>query len=319
MSNEESERDMSADGLRCGFVAIIGQPNVGKSTLMNSILGVKVAITTNKPQTTRNRILGVKTFEGRGQIAFLDTPGIHRSKKRLNRAIVRAATEVLDEVDMILHMVDASDCVAGFERDGNPIIGDEQVVLDVLKQTELPVYLVLNKIDRVKDKGLLLPVIEALSTQGDYAEVVPVSALNAENTDVLVTLLLQGLPESPPLFPQDMITDKAERFIAAEFVREQVMKMTHKEIPYSVAVEVEKFEDEPRGNLIRVSAVIHVERDSQKGIIIGARGSRLKKIGESARRQMEQLFGKKVFLETFVRVQSGWSEDPRSLQRFGYE
>jgi GTP-binding protein Era len=309
----------SIDGLRSGFAAIVGQPNVGKSTLMNSILGVKVAITTNKPQTTRNRILGVKTFPGKGQVAFLDTPGIHHSKKRINRAIVRAATETFEEVDIILHIVDARACVAIFERTGTPIDEDEELVLGELQKVDVPRYLVLNKIDLVEQKIALLPVIEALTERSDYVEVIPTSALTGENAETLIDVILQGLPEGMPLFPDDMITDQAERFIAAEFIREQVMLKTKKEIPYSVAVEVENFEDVPRKDLIRISAVIHVERSSQKGIIIGSKGARLKEIGTAARAQMEQLFGKKVFLETFVRVQEGWSEDPRSLQRFGYE
>jgi GTP-binding protein Era len=274
---------------------------------MNSILGVKVAITTNKPQTTRNRILGVKTFPGKGQVAFLDTPGIHHSKKRINRAIVRAATETFEEVDIILHIVDARACVAIFERTGTPIDEDEELVLGELQKVDVP------------QKIALLPVIEALTERSDYVEVIPTSALTGENAETLIDVILQGLPEGMPLFPDDMITDQAERFIAAEFIREQVMLKTKKEIPYSVAVEVENFEDVPRKDLIRISAVIHVERSSQKGIIIGSKGARLKEIGTAARAQMEQLFGKKVFLETFVRVQEGWSEDPRSLQRFGYE
>lgn len=311
--------EMAHDGMRCGFVAIVGQPNVGKSTLMNGILGVKLAIATHKPQTTRNRILGVKHYPERGQVAFLDTPGIHTSKKRLNQAIVRIATDTLEEVDLVCHLVDAPWCVAAFERDGDPIVGDERVVLGLLEQVDVPRVLVLNKIDLVEDKYSLLPVIDALVNAGRYDEVVPVSALTGENVDNLVDVLIEGLPESPPLFPEDMITDQAERFIAAEFVREQVMLQTRKEIPYSVAVEVERFEDVPRKNLIRVSAVIHVERATQKGIIIGKGGERIKAIGAAAREQMQQLFGKKVFLETFVRVEKGWSEEPRSLQRFGYE
>lgn len=306
--------------MKSGFVAIVGQPNVGKSTLMNHILGVKLAIATNKPQTTRNRILGVKTFPGKGQIAFVDTPGIHASKKRLNQAIVRVAIDSLQEVDMVCHIVDVAHCASSLNREGDALAGDERMVLDALKDLEdTKRYLVLNKIDLLKDKSLLLPIIEQLTNEQTYDEVIPVSARDGDNIDTLTTQILAGLPEDFPMFPQDMLTDQAERFIAAEFIREQVMLQTNKEIPYSVAVEIERFEDAPRKDLIEISAVIHVERDSQKGIIIGSRGSRLKKIGVKSREQMEQFFGKKVFLETFVRVQQGWSEDPRSLGRFGYE
>lgn len=305
--------------LRAGFVAIVGQPNVGKSTLMNQILGVKLAITSSKPQTTRNRILGVRTFSGRGQLAFIDTPGIHASSKRLNRALVRQAVDSLDEVDAVVHIVDARWCISSMDKEGHPFPGDEEMVLDILSKASAPTILVLNKIDLVSDKFKLLPVIEALQERTEYTEVIPVSALDGENTEALVELLLTRLPDGGLLFPEDMLTDQAERFIAAEYVREQVMLQTKKEIPYSVAVEVEKFEDVPRRNLLQISAVIHVERDSQKGIIIGAKGARIKQIGQAARTQLEQFFGKKVFLETFVRVQQGWSEDGRSLQRFGYE
>ncbi len=305
---------------RSGFVAIVGQPNVGKSTLMNHILGVKLAIATNKPQTTRNRILGVKNYPGKGQIAFLDTPGIHSSKKRLNQALVRIAVDSLQEVDLVCHLVDVAHCASAFQKEGDALAGDEAMVLEALQGLEnVPCILVLNKIDLLKDKSVLLPIIEQLTQKQAYAHVLPVSALQGDQVDSLVDVIFGELPADFPMFPQDMITDQAERFIASEFVREQVMVLTKKEIPYSVAVEIERFEDVPRKDLIEVSAVIHVERDSQKGIIIGSKGSRLKQIGVRARAQMEQFFGKKVYLETFVRVQQGWSEDPRSLHRFGYE
>lgn len=306
--------------LRSGFVALVGQPNVGKSTLMNQLLGVKLAITSHRPQTTRNRILGVKTYPDQGQIAFVDTPGIHESKKRLNQAIVRAALGTLDDVDIVLHLVDASHCLSAFERDPeSPIDPREEHVLKLIERVEKPRFLILNKIDLVKPKAELLKVIEALTSRYAYDEVIPVSAADGENTDRLVEIILSKLPQQGLLFPEDMLTDQAEMFLAAEFIREQLMIQTNQELPYSVAVEIERFVDAPRKNIIEIMAVIHVERKSQKSIIIGSQGSRIKAIGQAARIQMEQFFGKKVFLETFVRVQENWSEDQRSLQRFGYE
>ena len=232
---------------------------------------------------------------------------------------MRTAIQSLSEVDLICHLVDAAHCVRAFEEQGDPIHGDEAFVFGKLERVDTPRFLVVNKIDLVSPKERMLPVIEALIERGDYAEVVPVSALTGDNVDTLVDVMLEQLPEHPPLFPEDMITDRAERFLAAEFVREQIMLETRREIPYSVAVEVESFEDVPGKDLVRISAIIHVERNSQKGIVIGKGGKRLKRIGAKAREQMEQLFGRQVYLETFVRVQQGWSEDPRSLGRFGYE
>ena len=230
---------------------------------------------------------------------------------------------MLDEqVDLICHLIDAPHALSALGRTGSAMAGDEQMVLsEILERApETPRYLVLNKIDRVADKGQLLPIIESLTSMASWTEIVPVSAINGENVDVLIDLMLSAMPvEEALLFPQDMITDQAERFIAAEFIRERLMLVTNKEIPYSLAVEVESMEDAPRKNLLHVSAVIHVERDSQKGIVIGKGGERLKRVGTEARQEMERFFGKKVFLELFVRVQEGWSEDARSLKRFGYE
>lgn len=306
--------------LPAGFVALVGQPNVGKSTLMNAILGIKLAIATSKPQTTRTRILGVQTFPEKGQLCFMDTPGIHESKKRLNRALNQAALQSLAEVDLVCHLVDAA-AIAGWQRrsgeEGLP--PEEEFVQKRLKQQGVEAVLVVNKVDALNDKLLLLPMIEKLTEAGEYLDVVPVSALKKENLDQLVDVLLKRLPEQGLLFPPDMLTDQAEKFIAAEFVREQVMEQTRKEIPYSVAVEIEKFQEDERKGLLEISAVIHVERDTQKGIIIGNQGSRIKSIGSKARREMEKFFGKPVFLETFVRVEPRWSENPRQLGRFGYE
>lgn len=322
ISEGADEERAGEERLSAGFVAIVGQPNVGKSTLMNRILGVKLAIATPKPQTTRNRILGVRTYSGQGQLAFIDTPGIHDSTKRLNRAIVRVALDSVHDVEVVMHLVDARECVAEWERHPDtPIPPREQHVMDALEQaaSESPRVLVLNKVDLVADKFKLLPVIEALTARAAYSEVVPVSAITGENVERLEQTLLDMMPDDGLLFPEDMLTDQAERFIAAEFIREQLMMQTSHELPYSVAVEIEKFAEAPRRDLIEISAVIHVERDSQKGIIIGKRGARIKTIGQRARVAMEAFFGRRVFLETFVRVQQGWSEDARALQRFGYE
>ena len=300
---------------RSGAVALVGRPNVGKSTLMNAILGTKIAITTSKPQTTRNRILGVFTAE-QGQIAFVDTPGLHRSTKRLNRAMVREAVAALADVDVVCHVLDGAAITAILGRGEDPWAG-EQVVRDALAGADLPVIAVVNKVDRVNPRELMLPVIETLHESGVYADIVPVSALQADNTDRLVDVLFAALPVAEPMFPEEMVTDRAERFLAAELVREAVMEQTRKEIPYSVAVEVERFVDKERE--LSISVVIHVERSSQKGIVIGDGGSRIRDIGIAARRELEKFFGVTVHLETFVRVESEWSENPRALQRFGYD
>lgn len=307
--------------LPSGFVALVGQPNVGKSTLMNAILGVKVAITTSKPQTTRNRILGVQTFPEKGQICFVDTPGIHKSDRRLNRALTDTALRSLDEVDLVCHIIDAADLVKWKKNKlGEAVLPpEEKFVMDRLVGREVDAVLVVNKIDLVDNKLDLLPLIETLTEEADYPDVVPVSAKTGENLDRLVEVLLGHLPDQGMLFPEEMLTDKAERFIAAEFVREQVMEQTQREVPYSVAVEVETFRDNQDKDLLEITAVIHVEQEGQKGIIIGKGGKRIKSIGIEARKAMESFFGKQVFLETFVRVEQGWSENPRFLTRFDYE
>lgn len=301
-------------------MALVGQPNVGKSTLMNKVMGVKIAIATSKPQTTRNRILGVRTLDDKGQLCFVDTPGMHESSKRLNKSIVRTAVESTRDVDVICHVIDAA-AMLGAERrgEGARMWRQEEFVIDRLKAADATTVVVLNKIDIVKPKERLLPLLEKVLERTGAAEIVPCSAETGENVDRLIEVLLEYLPTQPAIFPSDMLTDKAERFIAAEFVREEIMKQTRKEIPYSAAVEVERFQDSEDGRVLEISAVIHVERSSQKGIVIGQGGERIREIGTQARAQLEQFFGRKVFLETFVRVQSDWSEDPDALHRFGYE
>ncbi len=309
-----------ASAFHAGFVALIGQPNVGKSTLMNRILGVDLAITTAKPQTTRNRILGVRTFPEKGQICFVDTPGIHRSKKTLNRRMVATAIDAMQEVDLICHVIDAAAYLAQVERLGEGEVPDsEAFILQKLQGVDQPVFLILNKVDLVKHKERMLPAIATLGERYDFAEIVPVSARGGDNIRRLVEVLIEHLPANGTLFPEDMLTDQAERFIAAEFVREQVLEQTHEEVPYSVAIEIERFIDNRAKNMLEISAIIHVERDSQKGIVIGKGGKRLKSIGREARSRMQAFFNRKVYLETFVRVESEWSENPRALDRFGYE
>lgn len=315
-----SEQLLNEAPQRVGFVAIVGQPNVGKSTLMNQILGVKLSIATPRPQTTRNRILGVFTDADRGQVAFIDTPGLHDGKKRLNRAIHKLALEAMAEVDVICHLVDAPACIAAHNRNPEVFWEDyEEKVWEYLAAVGAPVVLVVNKVDVIKNKNDLFPLLDALAKRFEYKAVVPLSAFTGDNVDSLLKALFVELPEGDLIFPADELTDQPELFLAAEFIREQVMLETSKEIPYSVAVEVEKFHEDSRTHVISVSAIIHVERDSQKVIIVGKAGARIKSIGQAARLRMEQFWGKKIFLETFVRVQKGWSEDVRSLKRFGYE
>ena len=306
--------------LPSGFVALVGQPNVGKSTLMNAILEIKISATTSKPQTTRNRILGVQTFREKGQICFVDTPGIHKSSRRLNRAMTDTALQSLNEVDLVCHLVDAAELRAWQQKTGEASLPpDEEFVMERLVESNVDAILAVNKIDLVDDKLDLLPIIETLDEANDYCDVIPVSALTGENQSRLVDVIIGHLPEQGLLFPEEMLTDRAERFIAAEFVREQVMEHTDREIPYSVAVEVETFRDNDDRDLLEITAVIHVERDSQKGIVIGKGGKRLKEIGKAARGELEDFFGKQVYLETFVRVEPRWSDNPRFLSRFDYE
>ncbi len=289
-----------------GFVAIVGRPNVGKSTLLNRILGEKVVITSDKPQTTRNRIQGIHNLPG-GQIVFIDTPGVHRAKSRLNRYMVETALASIKEVDVVLFLVEA---------DAEPA-GQEKIIIEILADAGMPVFLVINKTDLV-EKERLLARIAAYARLFPFREIVPVSALTGESVERLVELVFASLPEGPAYFPDDILTDLPERFVVAEIIREKVFRLTRDEIPYSVAVTVDSFTERPDG-LISVSASIVVERDSQKGIIIGRRGEMLKKIGSQARQEIEGLLDARVFLELFVKVRKDWSENPRMLKELGYE
>jgi GTP-binding protein Era len=291
---------------KSGFTGIIGKPNVGKSTLLNSIVGQKIAITTHKPQTTRNRITGIRNLEN-AQIIFVDTPGLHKAKSPLAKSMVNAAREVLSEVDVVMLLVDAQ---SGIRADDLDIIAS-------LKETGTPAIAVINKIDAVRKEDIL-PMIEELSRLFPFKEIVPVSAIKNFNVERLEQVIAGYLPEGPQLFPEDMITDVSERFIAAEIVREKVTLLTHEEIPYSTAVVVDLFKEDETKNLIRIQAVIQVEKDSQKGIIIGKKGAKLKEIGRQARLEMERFFAARVYLELFVRARKDWTQSDAMLQELGY-
>jgi GTPase len=293
-------------GYKSGFVAIVGAPNVGKSTLLNRMLGQKISITSRKPQTTRNRIVGVLDRPS-SQMVFLDTPGIHRAGRPLNRRIVDIALAALTDVDLILVMVDAS------VRDPEA----EQYLLQKLVPQDTPVVLALNKVD-LTVKTDLLGLIDDWSRRFDFQAVVPISALQGTQVEDLLAAMEEALPGGPALYPPGTLTDMPERFIAGEMIREKVFRLTGEEIPYSIAVTVEDFKEEKQGRLIRIHATIHVERDSQKGIIIGKGGRKLKEIGQRAREEIERMVGVQVFLKLFVRVQKNWSQDTKALRRFGY-
>ncbi|MDJ0652761.1 MAG: GTPase Era [Xanthomonadales bacterium] len=290
---------------RCGYVAIAGRPNVGKSTLLNAMLGQKLAITAHKPQTTRHQILGIRTVP-EGQMVFIDTPGIHRTMpKAINRYMNRVARAVLQDVDVVAWVIDATHF--------GP---DDEALGRELGRLNTPVVCVVNKVDLLADKQTLLQLAQRLSGEFGFDNIVMVSALKKKGLDELGERLLKLLPFSRPFFDEDELTDRSERFIAAEFVREQLIRRLHQELPYAATVEIEGFAREP--NLVRIGAVIWVERSGQKGIVIGKGGATLKEIGSSARSALESFLGEKVFLELWVKVKKGWSDDERALQSFGY-
>lgn len=291
---------------RSGFVAILGAPNAGKSTLLNRMLGQKISITSKKPQTTRNRILGV-VHSPTAQMVFLDTPGIHRAKTPLNVRIVEAALATLSEADLVLLVADVQ----------TPDKGSETLLLEKLAHQKTPVVLALNKIDQVRRPDLLKE-IEQWSARFPFSAVVPISAKNGEQVEHLQQAMEASLPSGPPFFPPESLTDLPMRFIAAEMIREKVIRLTGQEIPYAVAVTLEVFKEEQQGALVRIHATIHVERASQKGIIIGRQGAKLKQIGEAARKEIEAMLETRVFLKLFVRVQKNWTKDTKALRTFGY-
>lgn len=281
--------------IRSGFVSIIGRPNAGKSTLLNALVGQKVAIVADKPQTTRTSIQGVLTTS-EAQVVFLDTPGIHKADSALNKRLMDAVRNSLEERDLLLFVVDAA-------RDFGE---QDRRAVDIARRTETPVVLVLNKVDLLKDKALLLPLIEHYKALYEFADYVPVSASRKAGLDELLKAIVERLPEGPAYFPEDHVTDQPERFLAAELVREKALLATRQEVPHSVTVTVDNWEETPR--LTRIYATIHVERDGQKAILIGSKGSMLKRIGTQAREEMERIFGVKIYLDLHVRVQPNWRE-----------
>lgn len=292
------------EAFRSGYVSIIGRPNVGKSTLLNNILGQKIAIVTERPQTTRNRLVGIRTLPD-AQIIFIDTPGIHDPKHLLGRRMVKAAQDVLKEIDLVLFMIDDEQAVA-----------KDKEILALLRDSGSPVFLLINKIDRIK-KNELLPLIETYRRLFEFREILPVSAQSGEGVDTVMEKIKETLPPGPKYYPDDMLTDQMERFMATEIIREKIMLKTSEEIPHSVAVEVLQWKEREDG-LVAISANIYVEREGQKGIIIGKNGALLKMIGTNARHDIERLLGTKVFLQLWVKVRSGWRDDTRALKELGY-
>jgi len=290
---------------RCGYVAIIGRPNVGKSTLLNHILGQKLCITSRKPQTTRHTLLGIKT-ENDLQMVFVDTPGIHTNQERaINRVMNRSAASVISDVDVLVFVVDRFEWSEA-----------DEYVAKYLSNSTVPVIIAVNKVDMIEDKEALLPHLKFLETKVNAADLIPLSALRRTNLDELEEKIKTYMPERMHMFPEDQITDRSERFLAAEIVREKIMRQLGAEVPYQVTVEIEEFRAEKR--VTHISALILVERDGQKKIIIGSNGERIKKIGEQARADIESLLDCKVMLRTWVKVRSGWSDDERALRSLGY-
>lgn len=305
MSDAPLFTDDLPPGHRSGFVALVGRPNVGKSTLLNQVLGRKIAAVTPKPQTTRRRILGIKTLET-AQILFLDTPGIHAARDVLNERMVERALASLAEADVVCWLVDAAQGLTPGDRE----------IATLLPAPPKPVLIALNKIDAVA-KPTLLPLIAALAELAPERPVIPISAGTGENVDTLLAAIAAQLPEGPRYYPADELTDEPERAVAAEIVREKVMLATRDEVPYAVAVTVDTFEEKPEKQLVVIRATIHVARDSQKPIVIGQRGARIKAIGQAARTEIETLLGTRVFLELFVRVQENWTTHLGRLREFG--
>ncbi len=294
------------ENYRCGLVAVIGRPNVGKSTLINSVMGRKVSIVTAKPQTTRHRILAVHTAE-KEQIIFVDTPGLHRqSGKAMNKLMNRTAANALADADLIFFVSDATRWTT-----------EDDDVLRRLESAHAPVIALLNKIDKIHPREKLLDSIASMSARFEFAEIVPISAMKNDNLDHLMEMIPAFLPESPPLFPEDMKTDRSDEFHISEIVREKLTLMLHQEMPYGITVQVERMVQEKNG--VTINAVIWVERDSQKGIAVGKNGSVLKKVGRSARLDIEKLLGQRVFLELWVKVKTNWADNEKDLMSLGYE
>lgn len=290
---------------RSGFIALVGRPNVGKSTLLNTVLGQKISITTPKPQTTRHRIIGIKTTAD-AQSVYVDTPGLHREAKRaMNRMMNRTARDTLRDVDVAVMVLEAGKWTE-----------EDEGVLDLLRSAGSTVLLAINKVDRLRDKASLLPFLERMQRMGGFEELIPLSALRGDQVDVLETAVIRHLPEGPPLYPEDQITDRSERFLAAELIREKLMLRLRAELPYALTVAVERFERSEE--LLSIDAVIWLEREQQKAIVIGRQGVMLKEIGRAARLELERQFGMKVFLNLWAKVRRGWSDNEHALRSLGY-
>jgi GTPase len=289
---------------RSGFITVVGRPNVGKSTLINAVTGMKIAAVSDKPNTTRNRILGIRTLPG-AQLVFIDTPGIHKARGKLGKAMVHTAMSAVEEADVILMMIEVKD----------PFGKGDRFIIENLPK---PAILIINKIDTVKKGDLLRIIDESRRFEGRFLEVIPLSARNADGIGELLDTVVGYLPEGPKYFPEDTITDQPERFLAAEFIREKIFQLTREEIPYKSAVVIEEFKDVPEKGLVRISAVIYVERMNHKGIIIGKKGEMLKTIGSLAREDIEKVLGAKVFLELWVKVSERWTERENLIKDYGY-
>lgn len=289
---------------RSGFITVIGRPNVGKSTLINAVTGMKIAAVSDKPNTTRNRILGIKTLPG-AQLVFIDTPGIHKARGKLGKAMVHTAMSAIDEADVIMMMIEVKD----------PFGKGDRFIIENLPK---PAILVINKIDTVKKGDILGIIDESRRFEGKFLEVIPISARNADGIGDLLDTVVKYLPDGPQYFPDDMVTDQPERFLAAEFIREKIFQLTKQEIPYKTAVVIEEFKDVPEKNLVSISALIYVERPNHKGIIIGKKGEMLKTIGSQAREDIERVLGTKVFLELWVKVSERWTDRENLIKDYGY-
>jgi len=291
---------------KSGFISILGRPNVGKSTLFNRIIGEKIAIVTARPQTTRNRILGIKNVE-EGQLIFLDTPGLHEGRSELNRRMVQTAMASSWEADILLILIEAI----------SPPVEEDRKMITSLKENKGIPFLIINKIDLVR-KERLLPLMDQYQKIHPFEKIIPISAITGEGVDILLEEVLRVLPESPPYYPDEIFTDQTERSIVSEMIREKVIDQTYQEVPHSSAVTIESFKEHPERNLVVIHGTIHVEKDSQKKILIGKGGQRLKKIGETARKEIEAFLGRRVFLELWVKVERDWTRDPHALDELGY-
>ncbi|MCP4955919.1 MULTISPECIES: GTPase Era [Photobacterium] len=295
------------DKQHCGFIAIVGRPNVGKSTLLNRLVGQKLSITSRKPQTTRHRIMGVDTRDGY-QAVYVDTPGLHIEEKRvINRLMNRAASSSLTDVELVLFLVD-----------GTVWTADDEMVLNKLIKSELPTVLLINKVDNIKEKHELFPHLQELANKMPFVDVVPISAKKGTNVDTIEKIVREHLPECDYYFPEEYVTDRSQRFMASEIIREKLMRFTGEELPYSVTVEIERFDFNPETNGFDINGLILVERKGQKKMVIGKGGDKIKVIGREARLDMEDLFERKVYLELWVKVKSGWADDERALRSLGY-